>query len=430
MNYEPAAKKRRMEPHISGDDQASDPPGPLAGGFGQKSLTFQASASASASGDFSSVFHQYVTLISQPEKQEETNATSEPYAIYKTGCEFEDTWVYKYPIPLSTYPNKPIRTGNVYYDGIIQDLEFLGYKPLQVISKGRSATLILSQDLHKRNVYHECECVPVIMKLNSGKSKRNTRTSWRTDMLEELNIHSILRHPNVVQWINNINYQGRIGTVMEFCETGNLEQMLKLQDARFLTEIVAHRYFRNILDAVEYIHRQSIAHRDICLQNILISYQNVAKLADFGHAIRFTEGDPLCEEECGTLGYQATEMLAKRPYNPKIADLYSLGAVLYTMTIGKLPFGAIKNEILIQACKDLRFPETRIMPLSFELRELLRGVLAFHPEMRYSVNRVKHASWMTQTKHRVQIGNFYLVRQPQKTIEGNAERAAKDTFLI
>jgi hypothetical protein len=48
-----------------------------------------------------------------------------------------------------------------------------------------------------------------------------------------------------------------------------------------------------------------VAHRDLCPANILVSGDNTLKLADFGHAIYYRTGDPLCEDyACGTPGYQ------------------------------------------------------------------------------------------------------------------------------
>jgi hypothetical protein len=67
----------------------------------------------------------------------------------KSKCDLGDEWEYKYPIPLSEYPNQKVKTGNDHYDAKMSELELLGYRPLQVIAKGRSGTIVLAQDLHK-----------------------------------------------------------------------------------------------------------------------------------------------------------------------------------------------------------------------------------------------------------------------------------------
>lgn len=225
MSIEPELKRRKMEPHISGDDntqESSQVNVVLA------SKTLLRAPTASPSGDFQNTTHQYVTLVSEESTDESEQNSSTNFDIFKQVCEFGDSWTQKYPIPLSKYPQRPIRTGNLYYDGIIVDLELLGYRPLQIVAKARSGTVILAQNLHLLQHFRECETVPVALKLNSGKPRRN-RSPSKTNMLDEMSIHRQLHHPNIVTWISNINYRGRVGTVMEFCENGTLDQVVKLQ---------------------------------------------------------------------------------------------------------------------------------------------------------------------------------------------------------
>ena len=225
---EPECKKRRMEPHVSGDDLTPDSAS-LTGVFSSKSILKP--ATGSPSGDFSSsITHQYVTFVSTDDTSDGAGAReNKDFEIYQQNCDVGDAWHHKYPVPLSSYPKRPIRTGNLYYDGIIADLETLGYKPLQVIARGRSGTIILAQDLQKSRVYEECETVPVALKLNSGKTKKKPRPSGRNDMMDEMSIHRQLVHPNIVSWFNNFSYNGRVGTIMEFCENGTLEQLIRIQ---------------------------------------------------------------------------------------------------------------------------------------------------------------------------------------------------------
>ncbi|KAL4220685.1 hypothetical protein ACF0H5_021081 [Mactra antiquata] len=414
-----------MEPHISGDDntqESTQVSGVLA------SKTFLRTPTASPSGDFQNTTHQFVTLVSEG-TSEENEPSSSNFDILKQVCEFGDSWVQKYPVPLSKYPQRPIRTGNLFYDGIIVDLELLGYRPLQIVAKARSGTVILAQNLHMLQHFQECETVPVALKLNSGKPRRN-RPPSKTNMLDEMTIHRQLNHPNIVSWISNISYRGRVGTVMEFCENGTLEQVVKLQEARFLPETVARRYFKQIHSAIDYIHQEGFAHRDICPQNVLITQNNNVKICDFGHSVKFVSLDHLCEDECGSIGYQAPQMLEKVPYNPKVADVWSLGAMLYTICVGRLPLGTIRNDILENASKELKFPDSKILYVSQDLKWLLKGMLAYKPDMRFSMNRICHSLWICTEDKQVKIGNFYRVRQPQKSNEGTLETHVKEKLKI
>ena len=215
-----------------------------------------------------------------------------------------------------------------------------------------------------------------------------------------------------------------------FSRRGPFASHYILQEARFLAEPVAKRYFQQIFSAIDYTHQLGFAHRDICLQNILITRNNTVKISDFGHAVRYMAGDPLCTDECGTMGYQAPEVLQRSPYNPKLSDLWSLGALLHTMCIGRLPHGLINTEIIQNASRRLRFPDDRILPLSKGLKELLKGLLAYDPATRYSHNRIRLNEWLVKPSAKVQIGNFHLIRQPQKLREGPMEVDIKVSLQI
>ncbi|XP_061170137.1 serine/threonine-protein kinase Nek7-like [Saccostrea echinata] len=419
MSIEPEPKKRKMEPHIGGDNGTIQ---------NDSSKSAHNLASQSASGDFGADdLHQYVMAL--PGDEGVSNPAN--YKIIRQGCALGDEWVQTYPPPLSSYPARSIKTGNSFYDSFVHNISKLaGLRPLRTLARGRSGAIILAQDLHKTNHYKQSEYIPVVLKLNSSKPRRKPKIPVKTDMDEEMRIFKELNHCNIVSWISNISYHGRIGIVMEFCENGNLEQLLRLHDARFLTEPVCRRYFRNIFDAVEYIHLQNIAHRDICTQNIFITSHNTLKLGDFGHAVYFFTGDQLFEDECGTIGFQAPEIVNKQAYNPKYADIWSLGCTLYLMSTGRLPLGVIPDQIKERAPKEIQFPEKRVLDISQPLREIVRGALAFNPGLRFTLNRIKHCDWIKDSCSKVQIGNFHIIRQPRKIREGEVEQALKKRYEI
>ena len=350
--------------------------------------------------------------------------------IFRQKCDLGDEWEYKYPIPLSEYPNRKIKTGNVHYDALMPELELLGYRPLQIIAKGRSGTIILAQDLHKIPNFEESEFCPVALKLNTAKSRNRFRHSWKTDMSFELNNLSLLNHPNIISFINSICYEGHCGIVLEFCENGTLEQLLTVHDARFLTEPVAQNYFGQIFSGVEYLHHQGIAHRDLCTENILVTSKNNLKITDFGHAVYYFNGDQLRTDNCGTTGFQSPEVFMTIPYNPKFSDLWSLGCVLYIMCTGKYPFGMINSAFLTRASKVIQFPDKRELSLTFELRHLIKGMLTFRPDSRFSLNMIKLSDWVSTKCTKVQIGNFHMIRQPKKTREGKREQEIKAQYGI
>ena len=85
----------------------------------------------------------------------------------------------------------------------------------------------------------------------------------------------------------------------------------------------------------------------ILSENCLIGYDGLLKLGDFGFA-RSIDDDELSRTYCGSTVYAAPEILtAKNPYDPRYADVWSCGIVLYAMLTAKMPFGRdLLNKIV------------------------------------------------------------------------------------
>jgi serine/threonine protein kinase len=107
-----------------------------------------------------------------------------------------------------------------------------------------------------------------------------------------------------------------------------------------LTERQARYYFRQLIAGLEHIHFQGFAHRDLKLQNVLLSEDKTLKIADFGFAKAFPNGDPgKCLRTClGTKGYQAPEIVEGKPYLGQAVDIFACGVILFTMVASHPPF--------------------------------------------------------------------------------------------
>jgi serine/threonine protein kinase len=90
---------------------------------------------------------------------------------------------------------------------------------------------------------------------------------------------------------------------------------------------------------LKYLHSYGIVHRDIKLENVMMSDNSehaIAKLVDFGLA-KIMGPNEKAAEPFGTLGYVAPEVMKKEPYNFS-CDLWSLGCIIYALLSGSLPF--------------------------------------------------------------------------------------------
>ena len=166
-------------------------------------------------------------------------------------------------------------------------------------------------------------------------------------------------------------------------------------DKSFCPNFYAKQYFCQILTAVEYLHRKSIAHCDIKPDNIVIFNNNIAKLIDFSRSIRvYTESDyPITPE--GTLYYVSpeakTNYLYRKNYNPFISDIYSLGATLFTLytqrhfTNGCL--GIIRENLPQEIIKIIKY-------IPDDLYDLLKLITQFNPDKRIKIEEIFEHEWI------------------------------------
>ena len=104
-----------------------------------------------------------------------------------------------------------------------------------------------------------------------------------------------------------------------------------------LKEKQARKFGRQVASALDYCHRNSIVHRDLKIENILISKTGDIKIIDFGLSNLFAPRSHL-KTFCGSLYFAAPELLQAKQYTGPEVDIWSFGIVLYVLVCGKVPF--------------------------------------------------------------------------------------------
>ncbi|MCB9655805.1 MAG: diguanylate cyclase [Deltaproteobacteria bacterium] len=191
-----------------------------------------------------------------------------------------------------------------------------------------------------------------------------------------------LRHPSLCEIHTVDELDGRIYIVMEYVEGETLAEHM----ARgVLPESEARRIAARVADALAVVHRGGLVHGDVKPRNIILDVRGSPKIIDFGLATR-AQGTEEAGNAFGTLLYASPEQLRvlKRPVDPR-SDLYSLGALLYEMTTGVLPFESEDPADLLRmhATVTPASPRSINPALSEALSGTVLRLLAKDPDDRY-----------------------------------------------
>ncbi|TVY56745.1 Protein kinase kin1 [Lachnellula cervina] len=160
-----------------------------------------------------------------------------------------------------------------------------------------------------------------------------------------------------------------------------------------LKEKQARKFSRQIASALDYCHRNSIVHRDLKIENILISKTGDIKIIDFGLSNLFAPRSHL-KTFCGSLYFAAPELLQAKAYTGPEVDIWSFGIVLYVLVCGKVPFDDQSMPALHAKIKKgiVDYPSW----LSPECKNLIARMLVTDPRQRASLQEIMNHPWMVK----------------------------------
>lgn len=262
------------------------------------------------------------------------------------------------------------------------------------------------------------------------------------DNLEvEISILKNLKNPHIVALLDCVQTDTHFHLFMEYCSLGDLSFFIRKRNqlvkhhplirsllerypspakSKGMNEVLVINFIKQLASALKFLRSQNLVHRDIKPQNLLLcppvnsekefdrhGYAGmwelpILKIADFGFA-RFLPSTSMAETLCGSPLYMAPEILRCEKYNAK-ADLWSVGAVIYEMAVGKPPFRAANHVELLKKIENARdqitFPSSA--HVSERLMKLICSLLKASPTDRMSfseffddpvvVDNVQHAN--------------------------------------
>jgi serine/threonine protein kinase len=172
-------------------------------------------------------------------------------------------------------------------------------------------------------------------------SHMTTNTTYLQRFQKEYTTAKSLDHPNIVRALEQSFEGGRPYLVMEYVDGESLGQ--RLERAGRLPEQEAIRIIVEAAQGLERAHQQGLIHRDVKPDNIMLTRKGQVKLADLG-LVKEMDGDMNLTRTgrgLGTPHFMAPEQFRNAKHADVRCDIYSLGATLYMMVTGQMPFAAL-----------------------------------------------------------------------------------------
>jgi serine/threonine protein kinase len=191
-----------------------------------------------------------------------------------------------------------------------------------------------------------------------------------------------LEHPNIVRFYESGFENGLYFYAMEYVDGPSLEDDLERTDRLPWKEVLDIAL--QVCPALKHVHDHGVIHRDLKPANILRTSAGAVKLTDFGIAKVFAQGHLTATGGIiGTADYLSPEQAAGKPVS-KRSDLYSLGAVLYTLLTGRPPFVGESFLDLLHKHRYAQFdpPKQIVRELPYEMDEIVCQLLEKDPANR------------------------------------------------
>jgi calcium-dependent protein kinase len=237
-------------------------------------------------------------------------------------------------------------------------------------------------------------------------NKRNIRdTKLRFKFINEIAILKVLDHPNILKLYEFFEDDRNYYLVTDYLSGGELLDYIIKNVV--LSEYETAKYIRQLLESAYYLHSQSIIHRDIKLNNLMLESSHpdaLLKLIDFGTSVIQTRKKKLKNRK-GTIAYIAPEVI-DNTYNEK-CDIWSIGVIMYILLSGKMPFGGSNDEEIIMSIKQGSYSlkGKQWDAISPQAKDLINNLLCYDPKKRFSAEQGLDHDWFRLNKNTNTLNN-------------------------
>ncbi|KAJ7317733.1 hypothetical protein JRQ81_003895 [Phrynocephalus forsythii] len=193
-----------------------------------------------------------------------------------------------------------------------------------------------------------------------------------------------LKHPNIITFKGVCTQAPCYCIIMEFCAQGQLYEVLRA--GRKVTPSLLVDWSMGIAGGMNYLHLHKIIHRDLKSPNMLITYDDVVKISDFGTSKELSDKSTKMSF-AGTVAWMAPEVIRNEPVSEKV-DIWSFGVVLWELLTGEIPYKDVDSSAIIWGVgsNSLHLPVPTSCPDGFKI--LLRQCWNSKPRNRPSFRQI------------------------------------------
>ncbi|RLN37896.1 hypothetical protein BBI17_009512 [Phytophthora kernoviae] len=268
------------------------------------------------------------------------------------------------------------------------------YRVLRQLCETLYGGVLLCRDELQQSRLVVLKCVSLLQAINM-LDMRKPELQSPDDPRQEKAFANLMRegtpHPHIVQYLDDFIEGQTLYFVLEYCAGGDLFSSVNQGQNRRLDCTDALNVLKQVSTGVAFLHRHSIAHRDLSLENVMLSQGGVCKIGDFGLS---TRTDRVCYERVGKEYYMAPEVVVPMTvYDPKAADVWSLGMILFILVTGSplVSLASAENEAF---CAFKKVGVRKVLeawhmtPLLWEnVIELLDAMLQCDPSKRLTIEQ-------------------------------------------
>lgn len=214
-----------------------------------------------------------------------------------------------------------------------------------------------------------------------------------TQQRREIEVLKMCQHTNIIKLTDLFETCEHYYVVMEYMRGKDLFDYLQARGFN-MSELMVKKIVLQLILGVRYLHSFGIVHRDLKLENVMMSDMNdgaIPKIVDFGLS-KIIGPNEKANEPFGTVGYVAPEVLKQNPYSFS-CDVWSIGCIFYALISGSLPFDSSseKETKRMTVEEPVVYTEPAWKTASAECKDIIMKLLAKDPTQRITLDKaVQH----------------------------------------